>query len=211
MDDEVVGKIRGVVAGARWREADVVYLFAQARKLIERVTNAERPSYARLNFYCDWCLHSKIDRSEAGARILSRLHGIVVEHMKKTDTDALIVELSAALSLGDVRNELNALVRRYSGEAESVDRAVWRAIVPVLLEVVSQIPLEIGVKNGRLKKLDAQMRARPIKGTSVVEQLAVVKVASSLLKRNAASGEITFCMQLTTSDTTKIVAPISPL
>lgn len=91
MDDEVLAKIRGVIRGRRWGEEQVLYLFAQARKLIERLSDEERRSHARLNFYCDWCLHSKIDRSEAGARILNRLHEIVVEHMNKVDTDALIV------------------------------------------------------------------------------------------------------------------------
>jgi hypothetical protein len=129
MDDEVVTKIRGVIADARWREAEVVYLFAQARKLVERLSNVERYAYARLNFYSDWCLHSEIDRSEAGGRILGRLHEIIVEHLQKANNDALI---------------------------------------------------------------------------------AVVRVASSTLKKDAPAGEITYCMQLTTSDTTKIIAPITP-
>ena len=77
------------------------------------------------------------------------------------------------------------------------------------MEVISQTPLKIAPKNARLKKLDAEIRAQPIKGTSVVEEVSVVKVASSTLKKDAPTGEITYCMQLTTSDTTKIIAPIA--
>lgn len=32
-----------------------------------------------------------------------------------------------------------------------------------------------------------------------------------MFKQGAPAGEITYCMQLTTSDTTKIVTPISPV
>ena len=211
MDDEIIEKIRRAIGTNPLREADVHHLFALARKLIERVAAADRGAYALLNFYCDWTLHSEIDRSEAGAKILSDLHEIVADHLKKTDNSTLMSDLSAALSLGEVRHELNALIADYSGVAEALNVAVWRGIVPILLEIISHTPLKIAPKNAKLKKLRQEIRTRPLKGTSVVEELSVVKVSSAMLKQTAPANETTFCLMLITTDTTKFIVPIVPV
>jgi hypothetical protein len=211
MDDEVIDKIRRAIAAIPLREPDVHHLFALARKLIERVPSAARGTYSLLNFYCDWTLHSEIDRSEAGAKILARLHEIIADHLKKADNSTLITDLSRALSLSEVRGELNSLIARYAGGTDAISTATWRRMVPILLEIISHTPLKIGSKNAKLKKLATQIRARPLKGKSVVEELAVAKVASTMLKRNAPPNEITYCLMFTTTDTTKLIVPISPV
>ena len=211
MDDEVVAKIHQAIVAHPLREADVHHLLALARKLIERVPLDARKTYALLNFYCDWTLHSKIDRSEAGATILVRLHDIIADHLNQTDTAALITGLSRALSLSDVRNELNALIARYAGGADAVSTEMWRQMVPILLEIISNTPLKIGANNARLKELARQIRQRPLKGESVVEELAITKVQSTILKENAPAKELTYCLMFTTTDTTKLVVPITPV
>ena len=211
MDDEVIQKIRRAIRAAPLREANVHHLFALTRKLIERVPAAARPTYALLNFYCDWTLHSEINRSEAGAKILARLHEIVADHLKKTDNSTLMSDLSGALSLGQVRDELNTLIARYNGPTEAITTRMWGQIVPILLEIISHTPLEIAPKNAKLKKLAQEIRTRPLKGKSVVEELSIAKVASTLLNRKAPANEITYCLMFTTTDTTKLIAPIVPI
>jgi hypothetical protein len=141
MDDEVIEKIRRTIVAAPMREADAHHVFALARKLVERLSADDRVNYALLNFYCDWTLHSEIDRSEAGGKILARLHEIVAEHLKKADNSSLITDLSAALSLGQLRGEFNNLISRYSGVREAFDAATWRRVVPLLLEIISHLLL----------------------------------------------------------------------
>jgi hypothetical protein len=209
MDNEVIEKIRQAVTATPLREADVHHLFALARKLIERAPS--RATYALLNFYCDWTLHSEINRSERGAKILAHLHDIIADHLKNTDNARLIAGLSGALSLGEVRNELNGLIAQHTGIAETVSVARWRMMVPILLEIISHTPLKIGSNSAKLKALASQIRARPLKGQSVVEELAITKVASSMLKDNPPPNEVTFCMMFTTSDTTKLVVPVAPI
>jgi hypothetical protein len=209
MDNEVIEKIRQAVTATPLREADVHHLFALARKLIERARSPA--TYALLNFYCDWTLHSEINRSEAGGRILARLHDIIADNLKNTDNARLIAELSGALSLGDVRNELNGLIAQHTGIVETVSVARWRMMVPILLEIISHTPLKIGANNAKLKALARQIRTRPLKGESFVAELAITRVASRLLKNNAPANETTFCMMFTTSDTTKLVVPVAPV
>ena len=209
MDDEVIDKIRRAIGADPLREPDVHHLFALVRKLIERVPSGTRKAYALLNFYCDWTLHSEINRSEPGAKILARLSEIIADHLKKTDNSTLIADLSRALSLSGVRNELNGLIARYTGAADTVTTTTWRLMIPILLEIISHTPLKIASNNTRLKELARQVRSRPLKGEFVIEELAITKVPSIMLKDNAPQNEITYCMMFTTTDTTKLVVPLT--
>jgi hypothetical protein len=77
MDDEIVLKIQRTIATSKPEEAHVAHLLSLARKLIERVPAIQVRQFPVLKFYCDWSLHSKIDRSEAGGTLLAKLHDIV--------------------------------------------------------------------------------------------------------------------------------------
>lgn len=89
-----------------------------------------------------------------------------------------------------------------------VDEAKWCMIVPILMEIISHSPLKIASKRSKLAKWYRSIRSRPLKGTSVVEELSVVKVWSAMFNEKAPSGEITYCLMLNTTDTTKIITPL---
>jgi hypothetical protein len=207
MDNEIVAKIKRALIDAPITEAGVQHILALSRKLTEKIPRDDWGKYALLKFYCDWTVHSKIDRSEAGAEILARLHMVVAEHLKKSDNTNLVRDLSRTLSLDGVRNELNDLLRQF-GAADVASQQKWREIVPILVEIISHVPLMISPKNKKLEALRRQMHSQPLKGTSVVEALAIVKVPSSTLNKSATANELTYCLMLTTSDTTRLVAPL---
>jgi hypothetical protein len=52
-------------------ERQVVYILVEIRKLMER--NNDTDKYFALNFYCDWAMHTKLDRLGAG-RIVERFN-----------------------------------------------------------------------------------------------------------------------------------------
>src|SRR5713101_4881155 len=114
--DEVVAKITAIAGEANLSEGNVQHLFALGRKLVERLPESERPQYGLVKFYGDWTVHSKIDRSRVGAGVLQRVADIVSDQMKRTDTDKMICDLTDALSFEKTREELNALVARFSGD-----------------------------------------------------------------------------------------------
>lgn len=98
MNVEILAKLENVLTTSSLGEADVQHLFTLARKLIENVPKPDRPKYALLKFYCDWTLHSEIDRSETGAEILAKIHHIFANHLKKTDNSTFSADLSYALA-----------------------------------------------------------------------------------------------------------------
>ncbi len=207
MDDQFLEKINRIAASPL-TEAEVQHLLILTRKLIERVPQTDRPQYALLRFYCDWTVHLGIDRSAAGAEILARIHELTADHLQKKDNSSFASDLSAALSLNEVRIELNNLIERFDRAPNIFGDAKWRDVIPILAEIISLCPLKISPKNRGLQALYRAIRTRPLKGTSVVEELAVVKIPSTTFNQKAPENEITYCLMLTTTDTTRIVTPL---
>jgi hypothetical protein len=63
MTEEITRKLTSELNAGIETEVQLVYLLAQIRKLIER--DDLFSDYPRLNFHCDWALHSKLDRAHA--------------------------------------------------------------------------------------------------------------------------------------------------
>ncbi|MFA5393812.1 MAG: hypothetical protein WC081_03475 [Candidatus Ratteibacteria bacterium] len=187
-------------------EAEVQHLFTLTRKLVERVPRIDFAQYTLINFYCDWSLHSKIDRSEAGSKILARIHDIIFSHLKKPDNSSLASGLTAALSFDVARTELNRLISWHGGRAEIFTKAIWdNEVLPNLVEIISQSPLRIGPRFAAIQK---KIKETPLKGTSIVEELALIKIPSRTFNPKASEDEVTFCMRISTTDTTKFVVPL---
>jgi hypothetical protein len=75
MKNEIVRKLNQHLASEITKEADVVYVMAEIRKLFEHVRTAR--NYPVLAFYANWILHTKIDREPwARAGLKMRLRGI---------------------------------------------------------------------------------------------------------------------------------------
>jgi hypothetical protein len=202
---EILNKISQLIASPM-READVQHLFTLARKLIDKVPSSDRKQFSLLKFYCDWTMHPGIDRSESGASILANAHNIIADHLQKQDNSTFAADLTAALSLNTVRTQLNNLLKYFGGKSD-VDETKWREVVSVMIEIIAHCPLKIGPQKRLASVLDA-IRLRPLKGKSVVEQLVVIKVPSTVFLPEAPANEITYCIALTTTDTSKIIVPL---
>jgi len=187
-------------------EAQVQHLFTLARVLIYETRRIERDRSGLLKFYCDWTMHPDIDRSGAGAHVLADVHSIIADHLHKKDNATLAAELTAALSLEKARVQFNELIRRVGGSSQ-LDKTKWWEIVRVVLEIIANRPLKIGLDR-KLAPARSAIRSRPLRGTSVVEQLLILKVPSVAFTPNALANEFTYCILLDTSDTAKIVSPL---
>jgi hypothetical protein len=71
MKNDIVSKLNQHLAAGITREADVLYVLAEIRKLFEHARTAQ--NYPVLAFYTNWALHTKIDRepwAKAGLKTL---------------------------------------------------------------------------------------------------------------------------------------------
>lgn len=60
---DIIGKMTRELDGGIETEAQVVYLLAGVRKLIER--DKAKEQYPDLKFHCDWALHSSLEGTAA--------------------------------------------------------------------------------------------------------------------------------------------------
>lgn len=63
MRDEIIEKLRKELNTGITTEPQVVYLMAGIRKLIEH--DNLQAKFPALNFYCNWVLHTKLERGFA--------------------------------------------------------------------------------------------------------------------------------------------------
>ena len=210
MRHEMLSKLRTLIGKHSLSESEVQHLFTLARKLIEDLPQIHRQNYTLLKFYCDWTLHREIDRSVEGAQILAHVHSIIIDHLRKQDNSAFAAELTDALSLERVREQINTLLTHTDNgyASTTLDESKWRRIVPIVAEIISHCPLKIGRKTPNLNTFLQSIRSRPIKGSSVVEQIMVAKIPTSYFNHGADPSELIYCFVITTSDTTKIITPL---
>jgi len=210
MKNEITEKINSLVYHSSLEEAHVQHLFALARKLIEEAPIADRVNYSLLKFYSDWTLHSEIDRSREGALVVARIHTVILDHLKRTDNSNMADDLTAALSLNETREQLNALISKSGGDTDLFSKAKWSEIIPILAEIISRCILKIG-NHSRLSHILQLVKSKPLKGTSVVEELSIIKIPSTTFNASAPKEELTYCFLINTTDTTKFVTPLTKI
>lgn len=209
MKDEIFQKIRDILVGPTINESQVSHLFTLVRKLLERLPKAERRQFPLLAFYCDWILHAEIDRSEQGAAILEKIHHIVIDHMGRSDNASMAGELSASLSLDLLGDQLNEFLQRHAG-GQKISSSDWLGLVPLIVEIVSSCPVTISAgRGGTLRQIRNQILSEPIKGQDVVKEVAIVKCAAELFYTSQPADRFIYCVQVTLTSTTKIVAPLT--
>ncbi|OGH27509.1 MAG: hypothetical protein A3C27_02395 [Candidatus Levybacteria bacterium RIFCSPHIGHO2_02_FULL_39_36] len=107
-------------------ESQIVYILSRVRKLLE--IEGKKRKYRVLNFYCNWSLHSKIERTDPVGRILKEFIERVGERHNFIFHTEFISELNQFLN----EHELPSLGRN------KIDK-----FIALLTETISDTPLEV--------------------------------------------------------------------
>jgi hypothetical protein len=128
-------------------EAQVVYLLAGVRKLIERDDLQDR--YADLKFHCDWVLHPKLEGT--GAKKVLREFDAAHPHLK-ADIDIhdlpnglgkKIIRLS---SMKSFETELESFLHEYGLPSLTHSRPDgWAHFLLLYTKVIEDIPLQVAL------------------------------------------------------------------
>lgn len=78
MRDELAFKLETALSRPITEECHVVYILAEARKLLERVSDREN-RYPVLKFYCNWVLHPEIENTKAINELLTKIEEAVLQ------------------------------------------------------------------------------------------------------------------------------------
>jgi len=151
-------------------EAAVVYFLVEVRKLLEHDETKE--SFAVLNFYCNWVVHTKLETSAIAERIIRLMDDVLAYMVSENDTPASIDELTAHLDQSSLRKELGAFLSQVGLPTTVCDsQAYWNNFQRLLGAVIQDAPLLIH-KHGkqRTKRVLNKGRKRP---TRYVESVTV--------------------------------------
>jgi hypothetical protein len=132
-------------------EVQVVYLLAGIRKLIERDELGEE--YSDLKFYCDWTLHSHLDRAGAKA-ILSKFDA--AHPLLRSGTElhnlpsGLRTEITRISKMNSFEKQLTAFLDRYKLPPLTLHREDgWAHFLHLYTRVIHDIPLMVSVRKER--------------------------------------------------------------
>lgn len=133
---------------------DICFLMVQARHLIE---NSKRNKYPTVEFYSDWMVHTKLDRSEVSLLVLQNITKVISENWSRPDQN-IVDEVSKVIGLSNLRSELVILFQENELPVElfSIYKN-WEDIVGLLIYFLINKPLifpeEEKVRSKGLKKI----------------------------------------------------------
>ena len=191
-------------------ESEVCHLMVLCRKYLEHLPDEERLRYSILRFFSNWTVHITIDRSQEGLEILKQLNDTLVELAPIASNEIVGGRLTKVLSFRQLRREVGALFERI-GARDSIDgdQVRWETFVVHLIEIIRDCPLEVGDTDNmsrRARQLYEAIQANPVKQGCWVVGVAVVEVDYGQFLKG---GKNEICLQILTSDTTRIVVPMA--
>jgi hypothetical protein len=144
MADELCRKLTAELGKGITTEAQVVYLMAGIRKLIERDDVADK--YDTLNFHCNWALHAKLDR-EAATIILHLFDSAEGQKREGGDYEELSPlkgEIDRISKMERFKDQMRSFLEQYQLPPMTLDgRDRWTHFLHLYTQVIQDTPLQI--------------------------------------------------------------------
>src|SRR5260370_33831338 len=128
MKNEIVSKLNQHLASEITREADVVYVLAEIRKLFEHVRTSK--NYPVLAFYTNWALHTKIDREPWARAGLRMLEDIVIGFQAGSrGSEEVLKGVTGLLSFQQLHRQLLDFGKEHGIRFVQLTDGQWRRLV----------------------------------------------------------------------------------
>ncbi len=211
MKKDLIKKIKRVTAkGKSITEEDIRALMGMIRKLLERMSDADRQQYLTLNLFCNWAAHTKITQSNIGLRILAKVNDTLVQIRNSKDLIEIRLKMSQAIGTVSLRQELTKLFRSIGVSDDLVlDDNLWGIVfLNHLIEIIRDVPLsfpQLSTLDKTKLKIYNQIAQNPIKPGAGVVAIWISLVDYSKWWKDA--GEM-MCLFIRTEDTTTTIIPL---
>jgi hypothetical protein len=126
-------------------EPNVVYILVEIRKLLE--ISEEQKKYQALVFFCNWALHSKLDKT-AAIRIVRKFDEMedAWEEGNTTKLETARNALKDTLGAKSLRKELKIFLQSRDLPATvCMDETQWHAFLKTYGAIIHQAPLEFNL------------------------------------------------------------------
>ena len=120
-------------------ESEVVYLFVEIRKLIDKEGSSQK--YSLLKFYCDWSVHSRKDKITDEIR--SVMNTVYEEFLQSR---SLKTEFTMALfnfvGMSALKHELSSFLVEHSLDVDFLEEKNWNQnVLPLIHSILVDQPL----------------------------------------------------------------------
>lgn len=223
---EIEGKIRKILENEILSESDIFYLFNLSRKLLDQLPSDIKRKFSLLKFYCDWMVHSTIDRSSVGALILEEIQFTINETINNGIKIKNFLPLShediyKILSLGKAFSEFKEFIElcnltdsNYYKQCLNnfnislIHNELGIDFVETVFEILSFSPLTIDPSNKQLKPILERIRIDAVEKRLIVKQIAIIKLTPTQflpkLPNGGTYGYI-YWLEIALSDNTRIM------
>jgi len=166
MRDEIITKLKSALAESVYKECQVIYILVEIRKLLEQFKIKKK--LPALNFYCNWVLHSGINKTSPIDDLLETI---------AKDIFSKGFEIIQILDFEQFRKEIGLFLKTLNLNNPFSDVAYWKGFRKEFIEVLVDCPLkpECGdVEEFRFKKstnenaIDFEIKIKghdPLKGS----------------------------------------------
>lgn len=170
--EEILRKLSNVLKEDIQNECQVVFILSRIRKYLE--LKEIKREYKFLNFYCNWALHSKINRTESVSEVLNNF-------IKSTDGGNF-------LNFDYLVDDLKKFIDKYCLPDKIIkDNENYKRFVNLLFGIYSDTPLEVpsgekqiitiseGSENGDIAYSCNIVSTHPIKRKSTIVGIKIMK------------------------------------
>lgn len=152
MQNEIVRKLNCQLEHGFEREADVVYVMAEVRKLFEHVRTVRK--FPVLAFYSNWALHTRIDRERWAKQGLKRLEEVINGFGTGThDAEAVLKGVTGLLSFQQLHIEFLGFGAENNIRFDQVSNEQWRQFSKLLVDVLIDCPIASELDTTTVKAL----------------------------------------------------------
>lgn len=140
-------------------QEDACFLMVQVRHLIEE--DGQKDQYRTAQFYADWTVHTKLDRSELCLEILRDITAVLAENWGHTEKD-VTAEVSKVIALSRLKSELITLFRANGLPIEPFDIAEnWQGLAGLIVSFLLNKPVAFPAENPsrRAREIREEMMA----------------------------------------------------
>jgi hypothetical protein len=115
MKDDIISKLRIIInLGIDLHEDNVRSFMVLARKLLDAESGLSANQYLILRLFSNWAVHTKINCSNTGLRILSKVNDALVGVKNGASSEIIERTISDAVGIDALKLEISNLIIEYS-------------------------------------------------------------------------------------------------
>lgn len=213
MEDEIAEKINKLlVKGALLSESEVSHLMTLIRKYLDQLDDAKLAKFTLLNFFCDWALHKKIDRSIPAMEILKNLNDTLVKTKNTSDLNEVLDSITGVISFLGLQKQLEDFFQMIGLQNKSLSgREEWINFIRNYIEIVLNCPLVLPMKiNRKIKPFYDAIITNPLKPGMWVVGFVISRPDKTVFAGTKVAILTKFLsLVILTSDTTRIITPLT--